>query len=321
MVAIPEIGDPTLEAADRALEAAARRATPRPYLGMSAIGNPCDRALWYGFRWAADPDFDAATLKRFEDGHMGEDLQIKRLRMVDGVTLLNIDPESGQQFGFSDFNDHFKGHMDGVALGLLQAPKTWHVYEHKVCNEKKFAKLEKIKASVGEKNALRQWDKRYYAQAVLYMAYAELDRHYMTVSSPGGRATTSVRTEADPAEAAVLIARAKRIIETDRAPPRISDDPSWYECRYCEHHAICHQGNLPRVSCRTCLYSSPAAGGSWHCSRWARELSRDAQRDACPAHLYLPSLIAGEQTDAADDGSWVEYRLRSGEVWRDGVKS
>ena len=86
MVQIPDIIDPTLEAADAALEAAQDRSV-RPYLGASAIGDPCARKLWYGFRHAAPPSFSAEVLKRFEDGHHGEDVQAARLRLVDGIEL------------------------------------------------------------------------------------------------------------------------------------------------------------------------------------------------------------------------------------------
>lgn len=320
MAAIPETVDPTLAAIDRAMEVAGNRDWRGPTLPMSAIGLSCDRAIWYGFRWTALPVWTAEQLKRFDDGNHGEAVMAARLRMVEGLTLWSTDPDTGKQWTFLDHADHLRGSIDGVVLGLLQAPKTPHIWEHKQVEEKSLRKLERIKSNAGEKNALLQWKPHYWATAQLYMAYVELDRHYLTVSSPGGRHTVSCRTEADPAEAEVLRARARRIIESDRAPPRISEKPDWHECRYCEHHATCHQGALPKVSCRTCLHASPAENGLWHCARWAKTLDREQQREACPAHLFLPSLVDGEQVDAADDGSWIEYRLRSGETWRDGVK-
>lgn len=42
--------------------------------------------------------------------------------------------------------EHFRSHMDGVVLGLLQAPKTWHVLEIKATAEKKLAALRKAVA-------------------------------------------------------------------------------------------------------------------------------------------------------------------------------
>ncbi len=181
----PSAFDPTLAAADQALEDAENSKPSRDYLGMSAIGASCERMLFYSFRWAQRVRFNAETLKRFADGHSGEDVQAARLRMVPGLTLITVDPETGRQIGFVDDTGHFKGHADGAVLGLLQAPKTWHIWEHKV--SEKFKALEKLKAEHGEKAALEKWNPTYYAQAVLYMHYSGISRHYLTCSTPGGR--------------------------------------------------------------------------------------------------------------------------------------
>ena len=233
--------DPTLEAMDRAIEARALLEPKRNYLGMSAIGHPCERKLYYDFRVTTRPAHDAATLKRFEDGHRGEDLMAARLRLVPGVTLHTIDQNTGKQFGFEDHGGKFKGHMDGAIVGLLQAPSTYCVWEHKCVNEEKQAKLKKLKASKGEKDALAAWDEIYYSQAVLYMHYSGMTRHYLTVSTPGERSTISCRTEENPEAAIRLIEKARRIIEAPYPLARISNDPAWYVCKWCDHHAQCHK--------------------------------------------------------------------------------
>ena len=319
MVTIPETNpiDPTLAAVDRAIEERAAQHPSRPYMGMSAIGHPCARALWYSFRWVASKQWSAEVLKRFDDGDRGEEVMAARLRLVSGMTLLTIDPQTGRQWAFSDHPGHLRGHLDGVVLGLLQAPTTWHCWEHKQVDEKKLAKLDGLKIDVGEKNALRQWDSTYYAQAVVYMHYAGLSRHYLTVSSPGGRRTISCRTNADPAVAAVVISRATRIISSHKAPARISEDPdNALGCRWCEHREVCHADSAPLINCRTCRHSSPIANGEWHCARWNKTLSLDEQRQGCPSHLYLSSLVPGEEIAADPRSAWVDYRLRDGRVWR-----
>jgi hypothetical protein len=322
MVAIPELNpiDPTLAAVDRALEERAARQPPRPYLGMSEIGHPCARALWYRFHWVAPAQWSAEALKRFDDGHHGEDLMADRLRLVAGITLLTRDSHTGRQWAFADHDGHLRGHLDGIILGLLQASKAWHLWEHKVVNDKKLTELERLKSQVGEKNALRQWDYQYYAQAVAYMRYAGLDRHYLTASSPGGRRTVSCRTNADPAEAGVVIGRARRIIDSHSPPARISNDPdSAIGCRHCEHREVCHFDAAVAVYCRTCRHSSPAENGAWHCARWDKTLSVDEQRQGCHAHLDISSLVPGEEIDADPEGMWVDYEMPDGRVWRNEV--
>lgn len=309
------IACPTLEAADRALEASSPASVGRPYLGMSGIGAECERQSWYSYRWCKRIQHDAETLKRFADGHAGEALQAERLQAVDGITLLTFDPETGSQFGFSDVRDHFKGHMDGAIVGLLQAPKTWHVWEHKSVGEKKYNKLLKLKAELGEKASLEKWDTTYYAQAVLYMHYSGMDRHYLTCSTPGGRSTIAVRTEANEAAALRLIAKAERIIGAAEPPSRISEDASFYLCRWCAYSDICHGTGWAERNCRTCLHSTPVDQGQWDCARWGKVLTDQEQREGCGAHKFLPALVPGDQFDATDDS--VGYRMPDGSEWWD----
>jgi hypothetical protein len=311
---LPEAADVTLEASDQVLVAAQER-RQRPYLGMSEIGKECSRALWYGFRWAADQRFDAATLKRFADGHATEAVAIARLRAVGELELHDVQAD-GRQFGFEDIGGHFRGHMDGVVLGLLQAPKTWHVLEIKACGDKKIDELRKAKRDLGEKLALRKWNPVYYAQAVLYMDYAGLDRHYLVACSPGARDWISVRTDADPAEAIRLRSKAERVIFSERPPERIGG-PDNFQCRWCDYRALCHEGEAALRNCRTCLSSTAESEGGWSCARFqGMDLDHAQQVDGCSLHRFVPDLVPGEQIDA--DGDRVSYRMPDGSIWIDG---
>lgn len=282
---------PTLEAIDAAMEAG-QQARFRPYLGMSEIGRPCDRELWLKFRWAVRPSFNSATLRRFDDGHRSEDIMAARLRMVPGVRLLTVG-EDGQQFGFSDFGGHFRGHMDGAILGLREAPKTWHVWEHKATNEAKFKQLGKLVQDVGEKAALAKWDAVYYAQAVLYMHYSGMTRHYLTCATPGTRDVISVRTEPDPEHAARLIAKAERIIFDDRMPEPVSGDPSYYLNKWCSTKEFCHPESYgriwPELNARTSALATPERDGTW--THAGRVLSLDEQAQCPPDHVLHPDMV------------------------------
>lgn len=300
--------DPTLEAVDAALEAKQSRHA-RDYLGMSAIGRPCEREIWYGYRWCSVIAFNATTLKRFADGHHGEDLQAARLRMVDGIEL-HTHTEDGDQFGFYDLGGHLRGHMDGAIRGLLQAPKTWHVWEHKQVDPKKQTALEKAKREHGEKGALKVWDETYHAQAQLYLHFSGMTRHYLTCSTPGGRHTISARTDYDMSTALWLIERAHRVIVADSPPPRLSEDPDYYICRWCDFSKICHDDKLPEVSCRTCLHATPELDGDrrWSCARWKKDLTLAEQKAGCGEHLYIPGVTPWEVLDADPAENSVTYR-------------
>lgn len=310
MVAIPDFTCPTLASADQALVDAQER-RKRAYLGMSAIGGACERALWYNFRWTITVQFDANTLKRFADGHASETVAVNRLKATPGLEVHEVG-DDGEQFGFKDIGGHFSGHMDGVILGLKQAPATWHVLEIKA--SEKWADLDKARKKVGEKSALADWNPTYYAQAVLYMDYAGLDRHYLVCVSPGARRWTAVRTDADPAFALILKTKAERIIFADHAPKRIGG-PDSFACRFCDYAAVCHEGAPADRNCRTCLNITPARDGEWRCEKFGHNLSRTDQEAGCQEHRYLPDLVPGEQVDAAEWG--VTYRMRDGSEWID----
>lgn len=323
MAAIPAIAasDPTLDAVREASARIGNAEPARPYLGMSAIGHPCERWLWYSFRWAVREQFDCDTLWCFDDGHRSEDVMAARLRLVPGVQLRTIDPSTGRQFGAVDLGGHFRGHADGLVTGLVQAPKALHVWEAKAVNEKKAAELDKLKALHGEKQALAKWDEVYHAQAILYMAYFEAPRHYLTASTPGARTMTSVRTDTNLDEARRLRAKAERIITASEPPPRMSDDPSWYRCRWCAAHAVCHERrSLPAINCRTCAHATPELDGDgrWSCARRGTDLTADQQRAGCDQHRFIPALVPWECTDAHPGDNWIEYRLPDGQLVRNG---
>jgi hypothetical protein len=114
---------------------------------------------------------------------------------------------------------------------------------------------------------------------------------------------------------AKLMAKAKRILAAANPPDRIAKDPSWFTCKFCDHHAVCWDGRKPEPHCRTCLHSTPVAGGEWHCARGGCVIPYEVTKEGCPAHLYIPSLIAGKQVDSGPD--WVAYEMADGTTWRD----
>lgn len=322
MAKLPEVIDPTLAAMDAALSKIEREnAWDSTYLGVSSIGKSCLRQGWYKFRWATlgvidDPE----SIKRLEDGNACESIMARRLRYVAGIDLYQFDTETGKQFGVEFLGGHLRGRVDGVIEGLHQAPKTAHAWEHKSVKETDFKKLAKLKREKGEKNALKLWRIEYFSSAQLYMNGLGLERHYMTVTTPGARNDQSVRTDIDPIEAGKLLSFGEAIVFADKAPPRLSQDPEYFECKWCQAFAVCHGNNLARSHCRSCLHSTAERDGTWSCARFNKTLSLTDQREGCPAHLFLPEMVPGSMTSANHEEEWVEYSLRNGMIWRDGVK-
>jgi hypothetical protein len=311
MAALPDAGAPTRDAIYAAYEAD-RDDGFRPHLGASQIGAACARALWLDFRWTTPARFPGRILRLFDTGHREEERLVRDLRRI-GATVLDLDPETGRQWRVEAHGGHFGGSLDAVALGLPEAPRTWHAVEFKTHSAKSFRDLA-AKGVAASKP-------RHWAQMQVYMHLTGLTRALYLGVCKNDDALHAERVRADPAAAEALLAKAGRVIFADRPPARISEDPAWWECRFCDHHALCHAlchgGGGAARTCRSCLHASPIAGG-WRCARFDAALDLAAQRRGCARHLLVPDLAPGEVEDAGDDH--VVYRLKDGGVWIDDAR-
>ena len=304
MAPLPPPPTPTLDAIYAAYVADANDGF-RDHLGASIIGKDCERALWYDFRWVTRRAFSGRMLRLFDTGKREEDRLIRDLRRT-GATVLDADPETGRQWQVSALGGHFGGSLDAVAIGLLEAPKTWHVVEFKTHSAKSFSAL--------RKDGVERAKPQHWAQMQVYMHLTGIARAMYVAVCKDTDEIHVERLRADPAEGQRLIGKAKRVIDAPRPPVKISDDPAWWQCRLCEHHDHCHGDRPAERNCRTCLHSTPVDGG-WHCARWNGSIGPNEQRCGCSAHLFIPDLVPGEVVDAGND--WVAYRLADGSTWID----
>lgn len=297
---------PTLDAIYRAYEQR-EDPWPRPHLGASVIGRECDRALWYGFRWARRNRFEGRLLRLFERGQREEAVFVRDLRAA-GVTVTETDPKTGRQFQFSDVGGHMGGSMDASAVGLLEAPKTPHVCEFKTHNAKSFAAL--------KAKGVEQAKPEHAIQMQCYMHWSGMTRAFYLAVNKDTDELYSERLHYDRAKALAAIARAKRIVQSPEPPARLSERPDWYVCRFCDYHALCHQGGIPEASCRTCAHATPELDGQarWSCARWHCDLPVEVQREGaqCSAHIFIPVLMPWKPVDAHPEEGWVEYATDAG---------
>ncbi len=327
MADLPEAPTPTLTAIYSDYEARQDDGF-RDHLGASIIGKSCARALWYDFRWVTPARHTGRLLRLFETGQLEEDRLVRNLRAT-GATVLEVDPDTGRQFRVEAHGGHFGGSLDGVAIGLLEAPKTWHVLEFKTHSAKSFADLT-AKGVVLSKP-------QHAAQMQIYMHLTGITRALYVAVCKDTDALHIERLKADREMAERLLEKAGRIIFAQHPPARISEDPAWFECRFCDHHATCHEGGGAAVTCRSCLHATPVGAlpeevdtgsssgsatskdvGGWHCARHDRILASSEQRAACERHLFIPDLVPGEVIDAGDDV--VTYRMSDGTTWKNDAR-
>ena len=248
----------------------------RPHLGASQIGKPCDRELWYQFRWAAEPEFPGRILRLFDTGNLEESRLVADLRNI-GVEVYDRDPNApARQIRYSDPNGHFAGSLDGVGRGFIEAPKTWHVLEFKTSNTNNFKKIK----GKGVKLAKPE----HYAQMQVYMRWSGLKRAFYFCVCKDTDEIYSERVYAAPKVADELTARANRIIFATDPPKRFSEGGSQSSgpCRFCTYRPVCLSGQAPVKSCRSCVHGAPLpSGGAWECERDNRELTFAEQETGC----------------------------------------
>lgn len=277
---------PTIEAVYKSYESASE--SNRPHLGASEIGKPCGRALWYGFRHASKRAFSGRMLRLFERGQREEPVLIKNLRDI-GVTVWDVDPSTGKQFGFATFGGHFSGSCDGVGRGFPEDPRTPMVLEFKTSSDKLFQVL--VRDGV-EKAKPEHW-----AQMQVYMSALDINRAYYLAVNKDTDDIYGEIVHFSPVHARQLFEKAERIIFAEDPPGKISDDPAFWQCKFCDHWAVCHGEKLPEINCRTCTWSSPKREGGWSCP------IESEMKPGCTSHIFHPVFFTKSKPAHFDSGT------------------
>lgn len=308
MVAIPEPYNFTVNAIWQAYE---KRAIENAYdnygIPISMMGDECDRKLWYILRWAFTVNpVPAVTQRLFDTGYVEEDRLLNDLRAA-GFDVLSEDPATGASYRIELVRGWLRGKADGTVQGLPEAPKALHVVECKSHNDKSFKELKKS----GLPNT-------HYVQCQIYMHGLHLQRCLYVAVNKNTDELYVERVRYDKALCESLMLRAERILSANTAPSRISEDAEFYLCRFCDARFVCHEGLGVRSNCRTCISSSFADNAELHCALWKTVREKEEQRLGCTKHLFLPSLVAGEQIDADESRRTITYRMPDGSIWTDG---
>ena len=280
----------------------------RGYLGASSIGKPCLRALWYGFHWAKPAKFSGRLYRLFQTGHLQEPRVISDLRGI-GCTVREIDPSTGKQWSFSEptTGHHLAGNADGRLTGVPGATKTEHVLEVKTSSDKYF--------KIMQRDGVEKAKPEHFAQMQLYMHWSKCTRALYFVVNKDNEEIYTERVEYQADVAQALINKATAIIDAETPPERLSNDASWFECKFCDYYGMCHGQELPAVNCRSCAYSTPVKTGNaaWTCGRYDNaEIPLEAQREGCDGHRYIPVLLERCAKPVDAEGDAVVYEMENG---------
>ncbi len=240
----PKLSEEISTLIDKALTIENEQQIPRDYLGASRFGVSCNRALQFEYTNTPKDEgqnFSGKILRIFQAGHVFEELAIKWLR-DSGFELVTNKP-NGDQFGFSVVGGKIKGHIDGVITSApnelnLKFPMLW---ECKSLNNKSWNDTVK-KGLVISKPI-------YAAQIAIYQAYMESSIPDIS-KNPAlftaiNKDTAEIHFELIPFDKSLaqsLSDKAVKILKATEAGellPRLSSDPSYFECRFCPWSERC----------------------------------------------------------------------------------
>lgn len=243
---IPHIGD-AYRGADEGF---------RSHLGASQIGKECDRAIWYGFRWACKPKFSGRMLRLFNRGHL-EEARFIALFLSIGVEIYQQDAQ-GNQFRISELGGHFGGSGDGVGRGLPDfAPDAFVLLEFKTHNDKSFQKL--------KKEGVRLAKPEHFAQMQVYMRKMGIAIALYGAANKNDDDLHFEIVYLESVVADIYLNRARTIILATQPPEKIHDSTGWYACKYCDQNTVCHLGAEPERNCRTCHFVRFEVDGTVRC--------------------------------------------------------
>jgi len=249
----------------------------RKHLGASLIGESCLRYLWYVFRWAFRPTLDPRMLRLWQRGHREEEWLWTMLRAC-GWTVIERDPTTNKQWRVSAVGGHFGGSLDAIGFPPPHYPiQEWVLLECKTNksgeNGRKWDELEEG-GLVGNKP-------KHWAQASTY-GYLKGLRIvvYFNVNKDDDRLFIDPRV-LDLSLGAQMVQKAQFVIMQPTAPNKLFDNPSRYECKYCDARQICHFKAALDRNCRSCRHAYPGDEKTWHCRLWNSQITDEVLPLGC----------------------------------------
>lgn len=245
----------------------------RKYLGLSGIGHPCRRAIFYQFRLFLPPETITPRESRlFQRGHREEPIIIDDLTKVAGVEFLTTQDEC------SSCEGHVKGHLDAVLRRVPGLKKKAKVLgEFKTSKTKYFNDLEKS-------GSVKKTFNSHFCQMQSYMHLFKLKfALYICVCKEDDRRYYEI-VEYEKDFATSLIEKAEEIVLAEEPPKKLGSNSSYYRCgpKWCRYRNICWFTEKGiNKTCRSCKHVSIHDKGRWKCDLKRKFLSWEKQKKGC----------------------------------------
>jgi hypothetical protein len=197
----------------------------RAYIGASSIGNPCERAIWYGLNKPESKEIDPKLTLTFNIGKSLESLLIELLKRKELIG-------SPYTFICKDY-PKFQGNADATLLDRNY--NILALIEIKTAKDSSF--------NTFKKKGVFLWMPEYYDQIQSYLGMSEIQSCFLLVINKDSSELHEEVIHFDSERYKFLVAKAKRIGETFIEPAKINESASYFKCKMCFYRKICHEQN------------------------------------------------------------------------------
>lgn len=262
-----QFNDPVSQAMYEAASRDIAQESLRGYLGMSGIGHPCARKIWYSFRQFTPQARDGRIKMIFSLGNAVEVEVLKWLRLA-GYQI------DGQQEHFSALNGFFAGHCDGIIHGITQRP---HILEIKSASDSRFKAF--------QAGSIVKVSPVYAAQVQCYMGYSGLERALFVVMNKNTSEIYTERVHFDREAFTQLEAKARWILDANQPPDRAYADEG-RECSMCEFAGHCWRSPYIQrhQTCGSC-YFVRFKDLQPHCVKYGKDIKHWGR--GCPSWHFM----------------------------------
>lgn len=188
-----------------------------------------------------------------------------------------VDYYPPSQWKCEDFDGHFVGFADGIGFHPELTFSNNVLVEAKTMNAKNF------RTFISKGIAISHPD--YYAQAIVYMKYFNLDWCVFAVWNKDDSDVKFEWVKRNDGMADDWLRRAHSIMTMKITPEKIAYSAAFGKCKYCTFSGICHYGEPVDINCRSCIHCVPAPDGKFYCERWQQLIpNKEAIRQGCGDH-------------------------------------
>lgn len=256
---------------------------PRSHLGASEIGHKCSAYLWFHFRWTFVEMPKGRMRRLWFRGDREEEIIIALLRGI-GFDIAQVDVDGKQLRVAKTAGGHFGGSTDSrtklpfryLNKNQKQEPFSFQtpiLLEFKTASDKWFQPM--------FNSGVQKANDKYWTQLCVY-AYKLRIRHVLFIAVNKNNDEWNIELlEADWALGEMMDRKAEYIITSLTRPARLSENPSYFECRWCPAIGVCHFNAPKAKNCRSCSYAQPADNGEWYCNMYRNNIPKDFIPKGC----------------------------------------